>query len=54
MPKIAASQKDKFYEGRRADLAAAAVRLWAEKGFDGTSVATIAEAAGVAKGTFYL
>lgn len=54
MPKIAASQKDTFYESRRAELAAAAVRLWAEKGFDGTSVATIAEAAGIAKGTFYL
>jgi AcrR family transcriptional regulator len=54
MPKIAASQKDTFYEGRRVELADAAVRLWAEKGFDGTSVASIAEAAGIAKGTFYL
>ena len=54
MPKIAASQKDTFYESRRADLAEAAVRLWASKGFDATSVATIAEAAGIAKGTFYL
>jgi AcrR family transcriptional regulator len=54
MPKIAASQKDTFYESRRADLAEAALRLWAEKGFGATSVASIAAAAGIAKGTFYL
>ncbi len=54
MPKIAASERDAFYESRRAELAEVALRLWAEKGFDATSVATIAEAAGVAKGTFYL
>jgi AcrR family transcriptional regulator len=54
MPKIAASQKDTFYEGRRAALTEAAVRLWAIGGFDATSVAKIAEAAGIAKGTFYL
>jgi AcrR family transcriptional regulator len=54
MPKIAASQKDTFYEARRAEMAEIAVRLWAEKGFDATSVATIAEAAGISKGTFYL
>jgi AcrR family transcriptional regulator len=54
MSKIAASQKETFYEERRTHLADTAVRLWAEKGFDATSVATIAEAAGISKGTFYL
>jgi len=54
MAKVAASVRDAFYENRRTGLAEAALRLWAEKGFDGTSVAAVAEAAGVAKGTFYL
>ncbi len=54
MPKIAASERDAFYEARREELADVALRLWAEKGFDQTSVAAIAREAGVAKGTFYL
>ena len=54
MPKIAASERDAFYEARRTKLAAVALRLWAERGFDQTSVAEIATEAGVAKGTFYL
>lgn len=54
MPKVAASARDEFYETRRAELADVALRLWAERGFDATSVAAIADAAGVAKGTFYL
>ncbi len=43
-----------FYESRRAELAEVALRLWAEKGFAATSVATVAEAAGISKGTMYL
>ena len=54
MPKIAASERDAFYETRRTELAETALNLWADKGFDATSVASIAEAAGVSKGTFYL
>lgn len=54
MPKIAASERDAFYETRRTELADVALKLWAEQGFDATSVASIAEAAGVSKGTFYL
>ena len=54
MPKIAASERDAFYEARRSELTEVALRLWAEKGFDQTSVAAIAREAGVAKGTFYL
>jgi AcrR family transcriptional regulator len=54
MPKIAARERDGFYEARRAEISEVAVRLWAERGFDGTSVAEVAEAAGVSKGTLYL
>lgn len=54
MARIPASERDAFYETRRADLANVALKLWAEKGFSGTSVAEIARVAGVAKGTFYL
>jgi len=54
MPKVAASERDAFYEARRSEIAAVALRLWAERGFDQTSVAAIAEEAGIAKGTFYL
>ena len=54
MPKIPASERDAFYEARRTELAGVALRLWAERGFDQTSVAAIAEEAGVSKGTFYL
>jgi AcrR family transcriptional regulator len=35
-------------------LADVALRLWAEKGFGSTSVSSIAAAAGISKGTFYL
>ncbi len=54
MPKIPASQRDAFYEARRDELTQVALKLWAERGYDKTSVAEIAREAGVAKGTFYL
>lgn len=54
MAKVAASERDAFYESRRRALSEVAVRLWADRGFDATSVAAIAEAAGISKGTFYL
>jgi AcrR family transcriptional regulator len=54
MPKIAASERDAFYETRRVEIAEVALRLWAERGFDQGSVAAIAREAGIAKGTFYL
>jgi AcrR family transcriptional regulator len=54
MARIAASQRDAFYEARRTALADVALELWAKQGFDRTSVAAIAREAGIAKGTFYL
>lgn len=54
MPKVAASERDAFYQTRRTEIAEVALRLWAERGFDATSVASIAGEAGVSKGTFYL
>jgi AcrR family transcriptional regulator len=54
MPKIPATERDAFYETRRIALADVALKLWAERGFDQTSVAAIAREAGIAKGTFYL
>jgi AcrR family transcriptional regulator len=54
VPRIPASERDAFYESRRTALAEVALELWAEKGFDQTSVAEIAREAGIAKGTFYL
>jgi len=54
MAKIPASERDAFYEKRRTELAQVALRLWAEKGFDQTSVASIAKQAGISKGAFYL
>jgi AcrR family transcriptional regulator len=54
VPRIAASDRDAFYATRRQALADVALKLWAERGYDGTSVATIAGEAGIAKGTFYL
>ena len=41
-------------EHRRDELLNAAVRVFAEKGIAGATIADVAEAAGVAKGTFYL
>ncbi len=54
MARIPASQRDAFYEARRSELADVALKLWAEQGYDTTSVAEIAREAGVAKGTFYV
>lgn len=54
MPKIPASEREAFYESRRAGLAKVALQLWADQGFDQTSMAAIAEKAGVSKGTVYI
>jgi AcrR family transcriptional regulator len=54
MPKVAAKDRDAFVEGRQDEILEAAVRLWAERGFQGTSMAAIASEVGLAKGTLYL
>ncbi len=54
MPRVAASEREEFIEGRRAAILEAALGLWSKAGFDATSVSAIAEAAGMTKGTLYL
>jgi AcrR family transcriptional regulator len=41
-------------EERRRQILDAALRVFAEKGYHGTSIADVVDAAGVARGTFYL
>jgi len=54
MPKVAAKDREAFVEGRQDEILEAAVRLWSERGYDGTSMAAIAAEVGLAKGTLYL
>jgi len=54
MPRIAAKDREAFVEARRDEIVQAAVRLWAERGFDGTPMSAIADAVGLTKGTLYL
>jgi AcrR family transcriptional regulator len=54
MPRIAASERDAFVEKRREEITAAALELFAERGYAATPVASIARKAGLSKGSFYL
>jgi AcrR family transcriptional regulator len=54
MVRLAAEQRDALGEARRSQIVEAAAGLWLRHGFDATSVAAIARAAGLAKGTVYL
>ena len=54
MARVAASARPAFVEERRAAILDAALRVWARRGFDGTSVAEVAREAGLTKGTLYL
>lgn len=54
MPKVAAKDRDAFVEARREEILEAAVRLWGERGFAGTSMAAVAREVGLTKGTLYL
>jgi AcrR family transcriptional regulator len=54
MARIAAKDRPAFREERRTAILEAAVRVWAKRGFDGTSVAEVAREAGLTKGTLYL
>src|SRR4029453_2350739 len=54
MPRVAAKDRPAFVEERRHAILEAALRVWAKRGFDGTSVAEVAREAGLTKGTLYL
>jgi AcrR family transcriptional regulator len=54
MPRVAAKDRPAFQEERRATILAAALRVWARRGFDGTSLEAVAQEAGLSKGTLYL
>lgn len=47
------TQRERQAEERRQQLIDTALRLFAERGFDNTSIKDLAEAAGVAQGLFY-
>jgi AcrR family transcriptional regulator len=53
-PRVAADLREQYRQGRREKIVDAAVLVFGEKGFAGASVADIAKAAGIAKGTVYL
>jgi AcrR family transcriptional regulator len=53
-PKIAAINRETYFKIRRERILDAAVQVFGEKGFSAASVAGIADAAQVAKGTIYL
>src|SRR5262245_51664993 len=54
MPRVAAKDRPAFLEERRTAILDAALRVWAKRGFDGTSVDEVAAEAGLRKGTLYL
>jgi AcrR family transcriptional regulator len=54
MPRVPAKDRPAFVEERRTRILEAAVRVWAKRGFDGTSVEEVAREAGLTKGTLYL
>jgi len=54
MPRVPAKDRPAFLEERRTAILEAALRVWAKRGFDGTSVAEVAREAGLTKGTLYL
>ena len=51
---MARTKKDVVTEFRRAGILGAAYRVFADRGFEQATMAEIAGAAGVAKGTLYL
>ena len=54
MAKVAARDREAFLGKRRDELVEAALSLWAERGYDGSSVEAIAHRAGLSKGSFYV
>ena len=54
MPKVAAKDRDAFVESRQQEILEAALKLFARKGTDATSMEAIAQEVGLTKGTLYL
>ena len=54
MPRLAPAQRAALGAERREQILEAAVRLWTDHGFEGTTLDAIAREAGIAKGTVYL
>ncbi len=53
-PRISASDREQYIQGRREQILDAALDVFGKKGFAGANVSDIAETAGVGKGTLYL
>ncbi len=54
MVRLAAERRQALTQERRSQILEAALRLFSERGFEATSMDSLAAAAGVAKGTLYL
>jgi AcrR family transcriptional regulator len=54
MPRVSAERRKEYLQERREQILDAAIEALGKKGFEGTNVADIAKAAGIAKGTVYL
>src|SRR5574337_1289444 len=53
MPRVSRASKARLEDARRAQIVAAAARVFARKGFDRATISEIAEAAGLAEGSIY-
>jgi len=54
MPRVSAERREEYLQERHEQILDAAIKVFGEKGFEGASVADIAEAAKIGKGTVYL
>lgn len=54
MPRVAARDREAYFEARQQEILEAALRVFARRGFDAASVEAVAAEAGLSKGTLYL
>ncbi len=54
MPRVSAERREEYLQERHEQILDAAIKVFGKKGFEGASVADIAEAAKIGKGTVYL
>lgn len=54
MPRVSAERREEYLQERREQILDAAIQVFGKKGFEGASVADIAETAKIGKGTVYL